>query len=274
MRPVRRLVGVLMVAVLAAVGCTGDAEDAAELSDSESVEADGFPTSAGVERAVPRDDWHSGVYESPGYSCGDDPSAGCGVDPMLNLDSLWIGPWDHAFLEPGVLNSLDVNVSWKDPAERRELLSYEYPESVEEERLLGLGFRIEPVERSELPEGVDVVGDTFLDVTVSGVSVEDFVEGPVSRQVAVSPEQQHYMWSLRDDDPEAVLAELAEPDRLTIPESSVGAITEMVLIDHSDTMMEWIVGLRDPGPDPYFYSHDYWGFTSGFGLMIKVFQDK
>jgi hypothetical protein len=163
--------------------------------------------------------WASGVYQSPGYSCGPDPTQGCPGSPYA-VRMVWYGS-EGDDSHPG----LDFIDFWSNATIGGD------PVSPERQAELGLGVRIVPLERDDLPAGApSVTGAAFLEVTVSGMSA---VNG-------VSPR---------------------------VPFEDATVMTGMALMSTTDDMMQWIVGLRNPGH--HLYDVVFWEQGSP-GLQIFI----
>lgn len=165
--------------------------------------------------------WASGVYQSSGYSCGPDPSEGCFSEPSA-VRQTWLG---NEADEPQF--AFDFIDFWTNGVGGS-------PGEPDKQTTLGLGVRIVPLERGDLPtDAPPVSGATFLEVTVSGLT-----------------------------------ASVGHPQKMgDAPE----VISDLVLVESTDDMMQWIIGLENEGH--HLYKTIIYTEPAGLQILISEASD-
>lgn len=188
-------------------------------------------------------DWETGSYQSRYYSCGPDPTTGCTADDPLSLNTLWIGH-DYEgidyidFIAAPRADRLapEAYAHWLDLRGGPD----DIPPDVGE---LGHGVRVTQLDAP--PDGLAISGESWLEVTISGFSATDFADRPphFPRQVVDAPTS-------------------TNPVAIVPRESATQYIAELVLVATAPDMMQWVIGLTEPGS--YDYSVvGYWSISNG-----------
>jgi hypothetical protein len=143
----------------------------------------------------------TGELETAAYTCGVDPTAGCGGPEHNLVDARFLGPELHP---PGV-GCIEFTTDSSPRTEPDDWNPW--------------GVRVTQLDaRPELPAGEEpITGKAWLEITVSSVSA-------LSQAEAIAPAS----WRVAATEPS-------------------GPITEMVLIDTTEDMMRWVVGLDEAG---------------------------
>lgn len=190
-----------------------------------------------------------GVFESAGYACVGDDTSECG-DSEFELVKMWLGADTDEY------DFIDFTTA---PQASGGAISLP-----EQQMEAGLGVRIEPP-----TNGHDLIGESFVQITFSGMSARRFV-GPWDIERTV-----HDGRSIRWDAvaPGADNPVTTSGPILTFPDGTGGNfITEMGLVEFGKNTMTWVVGLNYAGPSQHhFHCTDSWdGVSDGARGVCQI----
>jgi len=194
---------------------------------------------------------HAYAYQSVGYSCGPDPTTGCEGDADMTLDEIWL----HKETDSTTADCLDLRMK----AHPNNVLHKSGYSGLadDEEELAGTGWGVRLVQLDASPAGFDIGGEAWLELTVSSASAGDFAARPTT-----SPDR------TKEDMTKFLEPTGTDPISITAPPEATNVVEELVLINTTDDMMQWIIALTDDQVYHHLASYG-WGY-SRTALTIKI----